>query len=498
MRPGNVVVRNQERVVYPAPSRARPLATFAPTPVPNDAYMADYDDDIVNGVGDDDGNGRRLIAMQQGVDAPRRLASDGTVTVETSTVTVTGITCDQVYAIVNEPESTFMNGEVTSGTDAHGVKCSSEVSVTAASTFKTCPGVLLVQDATTGTTQSSIDCNGRGTCDHISGFCECYAGYDSAACDCPAGQEPDSTNPTLCRLTAGSVESSAVLSNGVVKSFASGFTTTVPATPSPTVYVPPTPPGETVKFARLVMTMSLVGVNFDNIVWGDVKVAVVSALNQLLGYGSDARRLSKVAASMVTFIERSHVGDRTDMKLEVEMEENQVKALSEALATGSAKSTFEASVASKLKTIDSSTYSSVVIEVGATSMEQKDDTTTTQDTAGSNSNTGLIIGVIVTLGVVIGLVYFAYQRSQHMAGVNKDGTWKEETATEDSNPIRDTGALFGGADVVKSMSRHESKPMNTADDSAAAGASVMSRKTSRFAMMNPLNSNDPQTSTAAL
>merc|ERR1712028_72371 len=144
-------------------------------------------------------------------------------------------------------------------------------------------------------------------------------------------------------------------------------------------------------------------------------------------------------------------GNRVEMKFEVEMEENQVKALAQALNTGNAKADFQLAVASKLRELSSSTYSSVTIEVGSTSMETKDDITSTQKEGGSSSNIGMIIGIIVTLGFLVGLAYFGYQRSQHMAAETKEGTWKEEQV----NPVSPNNALFqeNGQIVTKSLSK---------------------------------------------
>lgn len=474
---GSVAVNSQRRQTYTPPARA----TAAPTPVPKWAYENDYDDDSFKGGngGDDDGGGARgesLFRRLMSDDSPRRrLATDGSVTVETSTVTVTGVTCDQVYAIVNTPESKLMNDEVTSGIDAHGVRCTPAVSITAATNYKTCPGVLLVTDSM-GNAQSTIWCSGRGACDHTSGVCECYTGYDGSTCSCPPGQVPDATNPTLCRLSTSTIESASVVNNGAVVSSSTFATETTPSpTPMTTVSVPPVQPGDSTTFAKLAMDLTLNNVNFDDIVWGEVKLAIVSGLNRLLGY--EGRRLSQVTESMVDFIERSQVGTRVDVKFEAEMEKNQAMALIKALKTDDdAKNSFQLAVAQKLKEINPATYASVAVEVGGAEVVE---TSTTITTAPSTaSNLGMIVGVVAVMLLVIGIIYFVYQRMHHAAG-GPEGKWKEETETANNSASPGANLFSGELSTTKSLSRHESQPVNLSD----AG---MSRKTSRFAMHNPL------------
>lgn len=456
--------------------------TFAPTPAPRAAqYMDDYDDDALDALyEDDDVNKRRLVEIADKTVPRRRLASDGTVTVETSTVTVSGVTCDQVYAIVNTPDSKLMTGEVTSGTDAHGVKCTPAVSITAASKFEACPGVLLMKDSE-GVVQNTIWCNGRGLCDDTSGICECYAGYNGADCACPEGQEADTTDPRICRLTSSSIEAGAVVLSGLVTDSASEPLNEVTTlTPSPTPPVFPVPaPGEDVEFARLVLSFTLFNVNMEEIVIGDVKKAVVTALNRMLGY--DRRRLSKVSAVNVFMESQTKLDNqKVSFKFSVEMQKDRASWIETQLETNSVG--FQNDLVSTLRELAPSTYASVAVEVGAVSTVETPTTQHTDQGSASSSNIGLIVAIVVVLALIAGVGFVMFKR--HTLHAEAVGNWKVEKTVDPqaefvdaANTQENTQDKHTTGLVNKSLSRHESEPVNLS----------MSRKTSRFAMSNPLS-----------
>jgi hypothetical protein len=223
------------------------------------------------------------------------------------------------------------------------------------------------------------------------------------------------------------------------------------------------------------MSISFSNVDFDEIVWGDIKEAIVAALNTMLGYDINARRLSKIATDMVTFLTRSQIGYRVDVSFEVEMEENQVTALNgEFTSNENAKVNFASVVVAKLQEISPSTYASVVIEVGETSVVSSPETATQPEvSSGGGSYVAVFVGLGAILLIVAGLAFVLHRRMNHGGATNKEehGRWVEESAVP--SPLQSVGH------VTKSLSRHESQPM---------GLSQASRgnRGSHFTMTNPL------------
>jgi hypothetical protein len=493
VEPDAVRVGAQRTEIVPV----RAVATFAPTPVPMPVR----------------GGAVAPVAPSRNAEFAfrRRLAVAPVATattVQTSTVSVTGVTCDQVYAIVNTPESKLMTSGATSGTDAHGVVCTPSVSITAATTYRTCPGVLLVTDGA-GHAVSTIWCNGRGACDHSSGVCECYAGYGGSECACPAGQEPDPVNPTVCRLSATTVETNAVVANGKVIDPSS---LVLAPTPTPTIYVPPAeagPDGETVvRFASVHMSLTLEGVKMDDVVYGDVKVAIATALNALLGDAPKRQRqrerererlLSRVTTDMIHFTRTTGAGSTVKIDFTVEMESNKAHAIESAFndQSSSAMRSFLSAIRSSLQAKDPLTYSdlSVTMVQGVTVDEGAPTLPPTiapirQPTAEGGMGMGAVVGIIACVCVVAGLGYIAYQRQQRGGAAHdvEGGKWVEETPGNRNHraslaaatgPLQQA-SLFASPTsnaLTPTLDRHESVPMTTG---------TMSRKTSRFAMSNPM------------
>jgi len=344
------------------------------------------------------------------------------------------VTCDQVYAIVNTPESILMTGSVTSGTDANSVTCTADVSTAAASNFQSCPGALVFQDASGAITQS-VPCNGRGLCDESSGRCECYTGYLGEECACPTGQEPDGEDPRICRLTATTVQSKAVVYSGVVNAAVNDpVEEIVQITTAPTT----APTDGTIETAKLSISMTLVNVNYDAVVWSDVKQAIALSLNNMLGETIHRRRLEHVTADMVKIVATSRLeNEQVHVEFEVDMEKDQAEYLQAEISNTDSSSPFQSGVVAKLQEIAPTTYANAEVTVdGVTSTdttpeeESEEESDSAEPGSSNGTSTVIIVACVVVVLVAAAVAVVMRGRLQISSAKEPQGKWKEQTAEE--------------------------------------------------------------------